>query len=77
MREEDNLHSPLAVIHFNRYENLDALKMELESKQDQIQCIVASPTSGLSNIDFGNSQNPGPADYADQIDTMKFLANLP
>jgi hypothetical protein len=56
---------------------MDALKMELESKQDQIQCVVASPLSGLSNIEFGNSQNPGPADYADQIDTMKFLANLP
>jgi hypothetical protein len=77
LREDDSLHSPLAVIHFKRYEDMDALKMELESKQDQIQCIVASPLSGLSNIGFGNSQNPGPADYADQIDTMKFLANLP
>jgi hypothetical protein len=77
LREDDSLHSPLAVIHFKRYADVDALKMELDAKQDQIQCIVASPLTGLSNIDFGNSQNPGPADYADQIDTMKFLANLP
>jgi len=77
LREDDSLHSPLAVIHFKRYVDMDVLKMELKEKQDQIQCIVASPLSGLSNIEFGNSQNPGPADYADQIDTMKFLANLP
>lgn len=77
LREDDSLHSPLAVIHFKRYADKDALKIELDAKQDQIQCIVASPQSGLSNIEFGNSQNPGLADYADQIDTMKFLANLP
>jgi hypothetical protein len=75
LREDDSLTSPISMLHHEFYESVDALKLDLESKKDQIQCIVSS--LNISNsFKLGQAQCPAVNDYADGVDTMAFLTNL-
>jgi hypothetical protein len=76
MRENDALGSPVAVINYAYYEDLESLKEELHAVEDKIQCIVSSEVSIENRVAFGNSQKPGLDDYADGVDTMKFLLEI-
>jgi hypothetical protein len=73
------LSSPLSVLHYEKYSNIDQINNYLSSNRDSIQCVVASAHMHLG-FDFvvlpGESQNPGPADYADGVDTLEFLIGL-
>lgn len=64
----DELVSPIGVLFHQEYESLDDLMSLLDSKKDKIQCIV-----GKDFIPFGNAQRPELWDYADDVDTLKFL----
>ena len=64
-------------------ENKNDLISNLNNSMDQLQCIVASENlfSGntfLENIrvGFGKTQSPALWDYADGVDTIKFLTDL-
>jgi hypothetical protein len=63
--------SPLASVFYERYDNSEQLRKDLELKTNEIQCIVSS-----NNIPFGQSQKPALWDYADGVDTMAFLGGL-
>jgi hypothetical protein len=77
LKKDERLASPLAVVYFEEYENLNELKPALEGKKEEIQCIVSSVELGesLSIIPFGESQSPKLSDYADGIDVIDFLIN--
>ncbi|MFM7216832.1 MAG: acyl-CoA reductase [Bacteroidota bacterium] len=75
--------SPLAVVYYERYNDLDQLLDKLKQKSEMIQCAVADAAlhsklaeCGLRRVDFGETQHPGLADYADGTDTMRFLLGL-
>jgi hypothetical protein len=74
--ESNRLVSPLAVVYYSYYSNLDNLKMELSSMSEELQCIVC--TNGLLNgsSNFGTAQTPDVMDYADNVDTLKFLLEI-
>jgi hypothetical protein len=72
LRESEDLHSPIGVIHYHFYEDHNALKVELMEREENIQCMVGKDLP----IKFGNTQKPSLMDYADGIDTMKFLEGL-
>ena len=76
LRENEALGSPVAVINYEFYGNLESLKKDLKSVEEKIQCIVSSEQSIENRVAFGNSQKPGLDDYADGVDTMKFLLEL-
>ena len=76
VKEDSSLHSPVAVLHYERYENIDAVKMQLLEQADNLQCVVSSAVTGISGLTFGETQLPGPADYADGVDTMEFLLGI-
>jgi hypothetical protein len=76
LKEDESFHSPIGVVYYETYRDADVLKLKLESMKEQLQCTVASPISGFDAIAFGTSQQPGPADYADGVDTMAFLLKL-
>lgn len=76
MRENEALGSPVAVINYAFYENLERLKNDLKSVEEKIQCIVSSEASIENRVAFGDSQKPGLDDYADGVDTMQFLLAL-
>jgi hypothetical protein len=76
LKEDDSFHSPIGVIYYEKYSDAEALKLKLDEMNNQLQCVVASPISGFNSIPFGTTQQPGPADYADGVDTMAFLLTL-
>lgn len=74
LKESNDLHCPIGVVHFSRYENLSSLKQQLNDKQEEIQCIVSNEPNVFPNsIKFGETQHPNLTDYADGVDVMKFL----
>ena len=75
IREDDSLASPISMLHYEYYDNLDDLKSTLETLKDQIQCTVTK-LSVPNSFAFGTSQYPTLNDYADGVDTMKFLTSL-
>lgn len=74
LKEDDKLFSPLSVVNFSRYSNIEEVKSFIVENQQEIQCVVAEPDAGIENsISFGEAQNPSLDTYADDVDTMKFL----
>jgi hypothetical protein len=68
--------SPISVIYYEQYKNLEELKDKLQSLEEKIQCIVSAKGWYPKSIAFGEAQSPQLGDYADNVDTMKFLSIL-
>lgn len=75
LKENPSLSSPLAVLFYEYYDNLQLAQDALNQQSDNIQCIVSAAPLKVSNqlVDFGMSQQPALWDYADNVDTMAFL----
>ena len=71
LKEDASLHSPLAVLHYQRYNEMSQVEEFINKNKDQIQVIV-----GKNHLPFGSTQIPRLTDYADGVDTMKFLTSL-
>ncbi len=76
VREADSLASPISVLHYNHYKSKDGLKKDIETKNNEIQCVVSGNQDIPGSISFGKSQEPDLWDYADDIDTLKFLESI-
>jgi hypothetical protein len=74
-REEQEIASPPGVIYFEYYTKPEGLTMRLSLLREKIQCIV-SRNQHFNPFAFGRSQYPDLWEYADGIDTMKFLLSL-
>lgn len=73
LKEDEALFSPLSVINFTRYKNIDEVKSFIKENEENIQAIAAKPELGLDSIALGEAQNPDLETYADHVDTMQFL----
>ena len=73
LKEDEALFSPLSVLNFSRYEDIQEVHTFINENEKEIQAIVAKPELGFDSIDFGEAQNPSLDTYADKVDTMKFL----
>ena len=77
MREAVEIASPISVVYYEFYDNLDDLTTTLQAKSDEIQLVVSSlPLDNLKTFNFGEAQKPSLSDYADGVDTMQFLITL-
>jgi len=68
--EDGSIFSPISQLNYEYYASKNELLASLYNNQD-IQGIV-----GKNHIPFGQAQSPGLFDYADKVDTMKFLQSL-
>jgi hypothetical protein len=75
LKEDTSYSSPISSVFYERYENIEHLKKQLEKDADQIQCIVSNGVIENS-IPFGKTQQPELWDYADNVDTLLFLNKL-
>ena len=75
LKEDKNLHSPISVLFYEEYDSLQNLNKRLGEERDMLQCVV-SGQSTEGNSDFGRTQQPTLADYADGVDTVEFLLKL-
>ncbi|MEO6522289.1 MAG: acyl-CoA reductase [Mucilaginibacter sp.] len=75
VKEDTRLASPLAVLYFEYYDDIAAAEIRLTELSDAIQCIVTAEPLKVTNqvVGFGQSQQPALWDYADGVDTMRFL----
>jgi hypothetical protein len=70
LTENESVFSPISVLHVEYYKNLKNVIDSLSQNND-IQCIV-----GKEQTPFGQAQQPSLTEYADGVDTLKFVCNL-
>jgi len=68
--EDASAFSRIGQLHYEYYKNAEAVRERL-SGDETIQCIV-----GRGDVPFGEAQQPGICDFADGVDTVRFLLNL-
>lgn len=77
LAEDPAIASRIAVLNYEYYENKDILLNELQTRAEEIQCVV---TGGrifdTPTVPFGHTQEPRLDDYADGVDVMSFLAKI-
>ncbi|MDQ0640575.1 hypothetical protein QF042_004140 [Pedobacter sp. W3I1] len=76
LKEDESLTSPLAVLFYEEYENLQEVEDKLKDKSENIQCVITKSPLNLNTFSFGQSQHPKLWDYADNVNTVEFLNNL-
>jgi len=74
--ENENLVSPISTVYYQFYKDQEDLNQKLQAKADKIQCIVSARGWYKNSVPFGEAQYPSVSDYADGVDTMKFLQNV-
>lgn len=68
MRRGEDFAQSLAVVTLREYLDIEEVKKWIEENKEHIQCVVSH-----SDIPFGRAQYPALMDYADGVDTMRFL----
>jgi len=76
LENSTELVSPISVLYYEYYSNLRQLDEMLNLNKHKIQCIVSAKGWLRGSIPFGEAQSPKVDDYADNVDTMKFLKSL-
>lgn len=74
LTESEKLVSPVSMLYYEYYRSQEDLNKKMSLVSNKIQCIVGKTPP--ATVPFGQAQFPGPADYADNIDTVQFLLNL-
>lgn len=76
-KEDHQLVSPVSVVYFQYYKNMEEAHLYLKEYEEKIQVTLASDTAAIEgSVPFGKAQLPEIDDYADRVDTMKFLTEL-
>lgn len=77
LKENEEISTPIAVINYHKYEKLKSVEDHINVNREKIQCVVsANPLQGVESIAPGKAQFPSVDDYADNVDTMRFLSEL-
>jgi hypothetical protein len=76
LTESELYSSPIPVLYYEFYKDIESLKEKLQKDDEQIQCIATDAFTGEKTVPLGCTQSPGLADYADGIDTLKFLIGI-
>ncbi len=77
MTENAQIASPVSMVFYEFYENIENLAEILRGSADAIQCVVAKEkVEGLPSFYFGEAQKPRITDYADGVDTLEFLTTF-
>ena len=78
LKEDEKFSSPVAVVFYEYYQNIDQVSKILITNSEKIQCIVSTDPiiRHKMNVKPGKTQEPALWDYADDIDTLAFLLNL-
>ncbi|NOT38603.1 MAG: acyl-CoA reductase [Saprospiraceae bacterium] len=75
--ESHSLNSRIACVHYEVYKEIPQLIQNLNEQQDKIQDITSSSDISIPHAKrIGSSQYPELTDYADGVDTMKFLLKV-
>jgi hypothetical protein len=76
LKEDKAIASPVGVVFYERYSDIGSVQHQLADRKEEIQCVVSTYPEIQGAISPGSTQEPMPWDYADGIDTLKFLTEL-
>ncbi len=82
VKEDEAIASPISVLYYEFYDDLKAVEQKLADERVKIQCVVSKVSLssgeglGVRPVRLGQSQRPQLREYADGVDTMKFLLGL-
>ena len=77
VKEDPSIASRISSMHYQHYETLDQVTSYIQENENLIQCVVsADDIKGVDTYRFGQAQQPKIDDYADGVDTMKFLTTI-
>ncbi|MCK5135764.1 MAG: hypothetical protein KAR19_08255 [Bacteroidales bacterium] len=76
LKEDPAIASPVGVVFYERYSEIGLVQQELTSRSEEIQCCVSIHPDIVGALQPGTSQVPMPWDYADGIDTIRFLTEM-
>lgn len=76
LRENMSTAAPVAVLHYTEYTHINDVKKYIAENEEHIQCIVSAENNLENAVKPGQAQFPRIDEYADGVDTMKFLAEL-
>jgi hypothetical protein len=76
LKGDNSIASPVGVVFYERYSEIGQVQGELEQRRQEIQCIVSTSPDIEAAILPGTTQTPMPWDYADGVDTVRFLMEL-
>lgn len=68
MCKGEQFSNSLAVVTLQEYDDIEDVRVWIKDNADGIQCVVSH-----HDIAFGRAQYPALTDYADGVDTMRFL----
>jgi hypothetical protein len=74
LQENEKMVSPISVLYYEFYTDQADLENKLKNNTEKIQCIVGK--NKPATISFGSAQYPEVWDYADNVDTLRFLEKL-
>jgi hypothetical protein len=69
--ENESVFSPISQLNYSYYSDNSPQILTNKQNNGDIQCVI-----GNGYLPFGRSQSPTLTDFADGVDTMKFLMNL-
>jgi len=73
LKESTALASPIAVLHYQYYDDLDSVLKEISLLGDDLQCVASNAIEDSSFVKLGQTQFPKVDDYANGVDTLGFL----
>lgn len=73
---QTSLVSPISVLHYEFYKDQVDLKNKLHLQQNKLQCVLSANGWYAGSIPFGEAQTPDVDEYADRLDTLRFLSEL-
>ena len=74
--EDRSFPAALSRIHYTFYDSLADVEAWLAANDDRLQCVVSQCVRHSRRVAFGRAQHPGLTDYADDVDTMRFLGTI-
>lgn len=75
LKEDSAFGSPIATLFYETYSNENVLSEYLNENSDNLQCRVSQNNSSTT-VKFGKTQEPQLFDYADNVDTLRFLESI-
>lgn len=72
--EKKQLASPIGIIYYQYYQDVEQIKEFMEKEKKHIQCVVSADDRIPDTIPFGKSQQPDITDHADGVDVIAWLA---
>jgi hypothetical protein len=76
VKEDPGYASPIGCLYYEYYDNQETMISRIKTDKDKIQCVATKLTSLKNKVKPGSTQKPMLWNYADDVDTLKFLINL-